>query len=271
MRTHLAKRLTTLSNFGDLVTSKLQLSMCDSDNFDSSALVSIETRQEAMRLTQEAGLCAEELCLFQTMNNIAMLALRLKEPYLDFSALAERVRTVGEQFALETSSLQFLCFEGDEGTFYEMEHPFGKLVSDRFPSSVFDSREAGNCIAQGRYTASVMHAMRSIESAVAAVGRKLKVKKKNSGWGTDLKAFEKKWNTKLKNNPRITGQMRTFYPSIFPAIRAFAYAWRNRAMHSVKARYGKDEARYVFKATKEFMSVVATRLRESKRRSKVSS
>jgi hypothetical protein len=52
---------------------------------------------------------------------------------------------------------------------------FGKEVNDRFPMAIDDIEEAGKCLALGRATACVLHAMRIIEVGLRALAKALNI------------------------------------------------------------------------------------------------
>ncbi len=70
----------------------------------------------------------------------------------------------------------FLVIPTNDVSLYRQSHPlFGIEVETIFPQISEDIYEAGKCISLGRYTASVFHLMRTMESAVMALGIKLGV------------------------------------------------------------------------------------------------
>src|SRR5665213_2000455 len=106
-----------------------------------------------------------------------------------------------ERFTDEVALLKFIYVSAEKMTFYDQAEAFGNLVSKAFPSADYDIREAGNCFALERHTATVMHSMRVLESGLDALGRSLKVRRSTRGWGIDLKIFQDRWDSILKTKP----------------------------------------------------------------------
>jgi HEPN domain-containing protein len=165
----------------------------------------------------------------------------------------------------ELDSISFFFQKSSKLKFYDHPAAFGELVHQKFPSAEYDIREAANCFALDRYTATVMHSMRVLEVGLDALGHAVKVKRSPRGWGTDLNIFSTAWEKHLKAKPKTRGWKRSFFPQLFLEFRYFAAAWRNQAFHNSKVWYGEEEAERVFDHVKNFMELLATKLSERKR------
>jgi hypothetical protein len=169
-----------------------------------------------------------------------------------------------QRFQDEVQQIRFLFVEPNKLKHYDQAAPFGAEVAQKFPCAEFDIREAANCFALGRYTATVMHCMRVLEKGLDALGKAVKAKKTHRGWGNDLNAFADAWEKQLKAKPTGQGWRRAFFPKAFADFRHFEFAWRNHAMHGHKS-FGETEAEQVFEHVQSFMQHLATRLKETKR------
>jgi len=167
----------------------------------------------------------------------------------------------------EAQSIQFLHVRSEKLIHFERNHPFGPKVAEKFPGAEYDISEASNCFALGRHTATVMHCMRVLEVGLEALRVAVKAKKTHRGWGMDLKEITDAWNAKItaKPAPKNLGWRRTFFPQAFAEFRNFEFAWRNNAMHK-HYNYGESESEKVFNHVRDFMQLIATRLRERRKR-----
>ena len=170
---------------------------------------------------------------------------------------------VKSRFEDEVQLIQFIFIPLDKMAFYNKESAFGEEVAKAFPSAYYDIKEASNCFALERHTATVMHSMRVLECGLNALGKMLKVKRSIHGWGGDLKAFQAQWEKMINfKPPKKLGWKRQFCPQLFLHFRHFADAWRNRAFHKPGDQYGEGEAQVVFNHVRDFMKLLATRLSE---------
>lgn len=203
-------------------------------------------------------------------------ALELKFTQLSVKRFAESAQagmTYGEaeaafddldgRFQDEIESIKFFYVSPDKMKYFDQQSAFGVDVFTRFPSAEYDIKEAANCFALSRSTATVMHCMRVLEVGLDSLASALKVSRSTRGWGADLRIFSQTWEKQLKAKPKLRGWKRTFFPEAFSDFRYFADAWRNYSMHG-KAQYGEEEARKVFEHVKGFMQHLATRLGQVK-------
>jgi hypothetical protein len=174
------------------------------------------------------------------------------------------VDDVESRFYDELGAISFIHLTPDRAQYYQNQKPFGDLVFNRFPAAEYDIEESSKYFAFERHTATVMHSMRVLEVGLTVLAKSLKVKRRIKGWGNDLSKFEKQWQSIIASNPKRLGWKRSFIPQLFLHFHYFADAWRNRAFHNPRARYGDCEARQVFEHVRDFMQLLATRLSEKK-------
>jgi hypothetical protein len=163
--------------------------------------------------------------------------------------LAERIK---DELALKSL---FLLTEQESTIFIQIDPLFGQEVTTAFPSSAYDITECGKCYALGRSTASVMHAMRSLEPAFTAMGKELGIVLKRDNWGDALQNFEKAILALTDKDKK------EFLSEAAVQFRFFKDAWRNHAMHA-RSKYTEEEAQIVMTSAKAFMRQLTKRLKE---------
>jgi len=209
--------------------------------------------------------CAELLSV-----ELDSLGMKLSKASLDpllqnmDSASVEDIRRsvtdVQCRFLDEIAAESFLYQSREKLKYYELHAPFGPAVFARFPTAEFDIREAANCFALDRHTATVMHCMRVLEVGFTLLGKALKIGRGRSGWGQDLRSFETQWQASLSGKPKRLGWKRNVVPELLLQLHYFKDAWRNHAMHKPDARYCEEEARRVFEHVRDFMTLLATKV-----------
>ena len=197
-------------------------------------------------------------------------AYRLKEALeMELHPISEteftvRAREIKESFAHELSSHLFFYVPTERAKYYdETLGMFGNNVKDRFPSTISEIKNAGECFAFAQYTAAVFHLMRVMESALRAVSKSLGVNiDKTKNWGDMLIAINPR---ELKNIPaadQIYKSHQRFYDDVRVTLSSVKDAWRNLTMH-LDRRYDEAEAEDVLRAVKTFMGIVALNIDES--------
>lgn len=137
--------------------------------------------------------------------------------------------------------------------FWKQRDPlFGKAVADKLPDMAEDIEESGKCLATQRYTASVFHLMRVMESAVEKFAGLLNIEP------IDSRGKDKGWQNFLNEaNKAIRLLPQDTYAKRLDGISAHLYhvksAWRNETMHP-KATYTREQALAIFAAVKAFVS-----------------
>lgn len=123
---------------------------------------------------------------------------------------------------------------------------FGNAVADAFPLASEDISEAAQCLGLGRYTASVFHLMRAMESAVQVLAATLGVTNVEREWGKLLSDIGKTVEAMAK------GPSRDRWSESHSHLYHVKQAWRNDTMHPKKT-YTAEEAHAVYRAVKSFM------------------
>jgi len=142
----------------------------------------------------------------------------------------------------------------------------GQLVAINFSNANYDIEEAGKSFALDRYTACVMHLMRSLEVAIDAIGIAI-------GLPDAVIAAQNSWErllTKMGDQIKANDATpttdwianRQFLIDVRAHLFSVKNAWRNPSMHLEK-KYTEKEAERIFRAVKDFMEHLATHLHES--------
>jgi hypothetical protein len=134
--------------------------------------------------------------------------------------------------------------------------------ANKFPSCWYELDWAAHCYRMEAFTASVFHAMRSIELALCAVAKGLGVPYEFEQWQTIIERIESKIKD-LSNLPK--GQQKSedqeFYSTIAKEFRYFKDAWRNHVSHSRKT-YDDTQAKDVCMHVVSFIKHAGERLAE---------
>lgn len=183
---------------------------------------------------------------------------------VDQDSLLDRVQILKERWNDELSSVKFFELPVEEAKRYESAYDgFGGDVSKAFPSANYDCAECAYCLALGRYTAAVVHAMRCLESPLRAMAKALKLRCSAENWNEMIERLQSKWKVieKRRNKPKGWKQDRQFYSAAFVELLYIKDAWRNWAMHA-RSVYSETEAHKITSHVENLMRHLAQRLRE---------
>ncbi|MDE2166178.1 MAG: hypothetical protein KGJ66_07560 [Alphaproteobacteria bacterium] len=161
-----------------------------------------------------------------------------------------------KRFEDELANKNFYYIPSERFEFYGKTDLFGSLVAEKFRSTAEDIENAGNCYALGQSTATVLHLMRAMESAVSHLSRQLSVSiTPQDTWGQMLS----KMDDKIKILPE-TDEPQKRRKEQWSEARANLWhvkqAWRNPGMHP-KQTYTMPQARDVLDAVRVFMGTLA--------------
>jgi hypothetical protein len=166
----------------------------------------------------------------------------------------------------EMEARLFLSLTPAEGYLYN--HPLDgwDTVPTQFPAATYDIEEASRCLALDRSTASAFHSIRSLEAAIRAVARCLRIpdptKAAGRNWGAVLKTvkdeLDRRWPT---STDRMSGDGE-FFDGAYAALAAMQNPWRNATMH-LDQIYTPEDARHLNEVIKGFMRKIASRCDEN--------
>lgn len=175
------------------------------------------------------------------------------------------VEEMERRFLDETDGLQFIQLAPSSLELLASARlGFGEAVGRAFPSACFDVSECITCFSLGRFTASVMHAMRALEPPLKGLCAALKAKPSEKGWGPDLSILANQWN-KIEQSPKKPSNWRNdrqFYHEVFAEFSHFQFAWRNHVMHAT-ANYNQEASQKIIYHTRSFMEKLASKVCES--------
>lgn len=184
-----------------------------------------------------------------------------KEP--NFPELESCARVVRGLLEKDMKAQAFLQLTPNEASNFLKERPFGDAVWDAYPSARYDTQEALNCWATGRYTASVFHAMRSLEHPLRLMAAEFNIQWETEVWHTIIEAIQsaikKEGDTLPRGAPK---QQRMQFLS--EAAKEFTYfkdGWRNYVSHGHQ-RYDEHSARSVVNHAGAFMTALSKHLHE---------
>ena len=152
----------------------------------------------------------------------------------------------------------FVMPAANAALFDQPEALCGDTVDEAFPSSAEDIAEAGRCLAVARWTAAVMHLMRSLETPLALLAAHVEVSP-GANWNKSLNDIEVKLRTVSKReHGAVEEQWAAEAASQFRAIKN---AWRNHAMHG-QSFYDEARALEIFEAVRALLRHLSTKLAE---------
>lgn len=223
----------------------------------SETAVLIDWLQNLKILCNEIGLEFTVISIDETIASVLsgeeLLGYQLQ------SKLKEIQKRISQELSLNTA---FIIPRSRAKEYYENATPFGEIVSNSFPTAVFDIEEASKCFATARYTACVMHLMRCLEVALKAVGIGLSVANLlNPNWQTIINQANSAITAKKTALGASWKMEEDFYTNAVAHLFAVKNAWRNPTMH-VEKKYTEEEAKEIFDAVKGFMRSLAEHLNE---------
>lgn len=210
------QRLSTISQvFTSSMQSDVTLKMLDPDymetvKFADDLLVSCK----AMGMAVTAG-AAERVCADLTR------AVQTEDGGWLFNYHASlRCRGAIDQLhgymINEAKTLVAMMLPAASIPLYEQRDPlFGANTANKFPSLSYDIEEAGKCLALGRSTAAVFHALRCLEAGFAAMWRCL-------GIADPLSGFQRNWSNRRDKVAEQIEARWLLRPGGFPVMDSFS-------------------------------------------------
>ena len=229
-----------------------------------------------------AGICdaVKQFCEeydYDTCRDIASItADRLHRTATQTPAVIEaEARNIQTLLSREVHYQKFLWISKSKSEYVDNDNLFGRAVTDAFPSSSRDIREAGNCLAAECGTGAVFHLMRACEFSLRALARDRDIEFKDKPldekeWGQILDVLESKVG-KLNRADRALWvdskardmQLR-YYSGLVQELRSFNVAWRRHISHAdVRAFYDAEEAMGIFNHVRTFMQNISERISET--------
>lgn len=182
---------------------------------------------------------------------------------LSYAQVATMLGDIESRFADHLNDIKLLYLNPQEAALFgPAEHLLATNgspspeIRDKFPNACFEIEECSKCLALGRHTAAVFHAMRVMELGLAALARHLvtpdPVKASDRNWGNILNAVKTKIDEKWPVKARLPGTEGTRMEALYVTIDAVKNPWRNSTMH-VERTYALHEAVHIARCTGMFI------------------
>jgi hypothetical protein len=171
--------------------------------------------------------------------------------------ILDDVRRIKNDFIVILSKRFFFYVRADLSKHYGRPELFGGKIAKKFKAARGDIEHAGNCLALGESTASVLHLMRAMEGAILQLAKKLHVTiNPRATWGTILRDLD----AAIKVLPDDTTR-RQLKKDLWSECRANLYhvkqAWRDPSMHP-RRNYSETQAVQIMAAVQVFLEQLAT-------------
>jgi hypothetical protein len=180
---------------------------------------------------------------------------------MTFLQASNAVNEISRIYHSELRNRLFVYVRADVANFYEQLDLLGKDGSRAFPSSLDEIRDAGTCYALEQYTASVMHCMRALETALVALADEFGVDSSREQWHRIISDIEDAVDALGPSAGLDWRTRKEFYAPACQEFRYFKDAWRNHAMHS-RTRYNPSETKRVLDHVIDFIKHLSLRLHE---------
>ena len=172
----------------------------------------------------------------------------------------EKISQLERTIKWEMADKLFMYIPPARAERYDLAEPFGANVAKNFPSALFDEKEAGNCFASGRYTASVFHLMRALEIALIAFAKLFPAVPTNKeNWQQIIEKIE----SEIREMPKVTvkdadwKEKHEKYSQLANSFMFFKDAWRNYTAHA-RGKYTEDESDAIYRNVRSFMQGLVT-------------
>jgi hypothetical protein len=172
---------------------------------------------------------------------------------------ADALEQLNETITWEMEEKMFMFIPTSRSDRYGKEQAFGESVAQKFPSSSFDIKEAGNCFASASYTASVFHLMRVLESGLTAFAKLFpNVPTNKENWQQIIEKIESEIRSlpQASIKPPDWKEKQEQYSQVANNFMFFKDAWRNYTAHA-RGKYTEDEADSIYRNVRSFMQGLA--------------
>jgi hypothetical protein len=172
--------------------------------------------------------------------------------------LEKYLETMITSFINAMSESQVFVMTGSASAYLNASVPlFGQQVDDAFPTANIDIIEAGKCRALSRWTASVMHLMRVLETGLQTLATHVGCAHQNN-WNDTLNQIENALRGVQKKTDGKEAEQ--WAAEAGTHLRFIKNAFRNHVMHPLE-NYDEERAISVFENTKSFMQHLAIRVK----------
>ncbi len=180
-----------------------------------------------------------------------------------YATISSMLSDIESRFADHLGDIKLLYLNQNEAALFDPAenllafdgNPINE-VRERFPNSCFEIEECAKCLALGRHTASVFHAMRVMEIGLGAFAKHLGIsdpaKANDRSWGVILKSIKSKIDDKWPSSTRLPETEGAKMDAIYVTIDSVKNPWRNTTMH-VEQIYAPHEATHIARCTGMFI------------------
>jgi hypothetical protein len=247
--TYLVKTKETFVNSGSTHLKSGTLKRPEKIDFDSKA---------GDQVLEMIRYCCESIGLSISVKCVDKL-FALGEKGCTVKEFADSLEQLGETITWEMEDKMFMFIPASRSERYEQEQAFGDTVAKNFTSSSFDIKEAGNCFASARYTASVFHLMRVLESGLVAFAKLFpSVPTNKENWQQIIEKIESEIRAlpRAPIKPTDWKEKQEQYSQIANNFMFFKDAWRNYTAH-LRGKYTEEEADSIYRNVRTFMQALA--------------
>ena len=215
--------------------------------------------EQLMRIRVEC----EELGLPVSVEHLTDEIHSLRDEGTTAYQIAKSASGLSDTIRREMESTKMFRLHGETQKYYEKEDAFGPKVAEAFPGAEYDIKEAGNCLALNRGTASVFHSMRVLEHALRALASQFNVPTNHKAWGEMLKGIEDGIGQipRQQDKPSDWREYQQFCAEAASQFMHFKTAWRNYTAHA-RTKYTEEEGEQIFRHVGDFMKHISKRLKE---------
>lgn len=194
---------------------------------------------------------------------------------ITYGYLETQVSEIESRFADHLEDIRFLLLDPGEAQLMASVDALLSLpgtsadgFSLAFPSAAFEIEEAAKCCALNRFTASVFHSMRALESGIRAICAFLEIpdatKPAEKNWAIILQSIKAKIDEKWPKNKRLPNSLGSKMESLYATLDAVKNPWRNATMH-VETIYAPHESLHILRCVSMFLLDLATHCDEEGR------
>jgi hypothetical protein len=223
--------------------------------------VTIRALESARADCESVGL---RVCVVHISEVLSMLRTPSSRPQ-KAAELVAAAQALHQSVNREMKVTKFFRLSPDTQFYFDKSEAFGPEVSVAFPSASYDVTEAGNCLALGRGTAAVFHAMRVLEHGLCALAGQFGVPFEHRSWHGIIEEIERAIRAigKQPNKPPNWKDDEQFYSEAASQFMHFKNGWRNYTAHAV-FKYTETEAEAIYRHVRDFMRHISKRLKEPK-------
>jgi hypothetical protein len=188
---------------------------------------------------------------------------RLGGRNLDLNDAVAMLTQLADRIVSELKDRNFIYVRmADVARYKKVLDGWGPNVKECFPLAVYDIAESSRCLALGRYSAAVFHAMRVLEVGISALAVRLGVshKKRDRSWSTVLDAIQTQVDSKFPKGAAMTPPRRAKrreYNQMIGQFHVFERAWRDYTVHN-PVEYKRGSATEIVDAVAVFFRTIQT-------------